>query len=143
MPQVTVPAYNPPLEGARAAIVYEATETEAGPTEVKVVIGTGVPLRRQTEIFNAIDFLKNGIRERNLLDSQFRGFPLATAVNIDNITTANRRTASDLALVGFGPTDIGIAMGDTATNYPQVVMLETAIEMLKNILVENIKDQVA
>lgn len=143
MPQVTVPNYNPPLEGARSKLVYEDAETEAASTEVKVVIGLGVPLRRQTEIMAAIDFLLNGIRDRNLLESQFKGSPLATAVNIDRITTADRRTASDLSLVNFAPTDIGIAMGDVATNQQHVVMLDTAIEMCKNVLLENFKNQAA
>lgn len=143
MPQVIVPNYNPPLEGSRAAITYLNTETEAGLTEVKIIIGASVPLRRQTEIFSAIDFLANGIRDRNLLDTQFLGAAMTTAVNIDNITASNRRTASDLTLVAFAPTDVAIAMGATATGSQHKVMLDTAIEMMKNVLLETFKNQAA
>jgi hypothetical protein len=62
-------------------------------------------------------------------------------VNIDNITTANRRTASDLSLVNFESTDVAIAMGDTATGNQQVMMLDTAIEMMKKRFLEEGKDQ--
>lgn len=143
MPQVTIPNYNPPLEGSRSAAVYADTELAAGLTEVNIIIGALVPLRRQTEIFAAIDLLANGIRDRNLLEDQFSGAALVTAVNIDAITSTNRRTASDLITASFADTDVAISMGATATGAQHKVMLDTAIETMKKVLLETFKNQAA
>jgi len=142
MPQVTI-AYNPPLEGALSKIVYADTEVEPTAGELTVIVGAAVPLRRQTEIFNAIKFLANGIRERNLLEEQFRNLPLVTAVSIDAITANNRRTSSTFAGSTVVDTDIVIAMGLDATDHSHVLMLDTAIEAMADVLLENFKDQVA
>lgn len=146
MPQVTLPEYNPPLEGARSKLVY-ASVTSSSPivaTEVKIGIGANVPLRRQNEIVNAFRFLLHGIRERRLLeDGGFKGADLITAVNINSITAANRRTASTDAAASVTDDDVFLSMGATATGNDFVVMLDTAVEMMLNVLLENLKDQAA
>jgi hypothetical protein len=149
MPQVTVPSYNPPIEGSRSAITYSATVVIADPTpavgatEVAVCVGDSIPLRRQTEIVSAIKFLVNGIRDRKLLDPQFKGALLYTSVPIDRITEAARKTASDIALVDTGVTDVFIAMGATASDKQHVLPLDTAFDQMIDVLLENIKDQAA
>ncbi len=145
MPQVTIPNYNPPIEGSRADAVY-ASVTVAdpiAPTEVKIGVGANVPLRRQSEIVSAIKFLANGIRDRNLLEGPFNGADLITAVNIDNITFNNRRTASSAAAASVTDDDVFISMGLTATGYPHVLPLDTAVETMTKVLLESLKDQAA
>lgn len=146
MPEVKFTNYNPPIEGSRADAVYAAVAV-ADPivaTELKIGIGANVPLRRQTEIVSALKFLAAGLRSRNLLeDGGFKGANLITAVNIDSITFNNRRTASSAVNVSLTDTDVFISMGQVATSYPYVVPLDTAIEVLTEVLIENLKDQQA
>ena len=141
MPQAFV-SYVPPREGAKSKITYQNAANDAADNDVKIVLGASVPLRRQTEIFAAIDMLANGIRDRNLFEGQFLNTKLVTAVNINRITAANRRTASDLALVNFAATDIGIAVGVNAAIQHRV-MFDTAIANLKQRLLEEFKNQSA
>lgn len=145
MSQVTLPNYNPPLEGARSKLVYAsvAASSPIVATEVKIGVGANIPLRRQTEIVNAIRFLAAGIRERNLLEDQFKGADLITAVNIDSITYNNRRTASSDVAASVTADDVFLSMGSTATGNDFVVMLDTAVDQMIDILLENIKDQAA
>lgn len=149
MPQVTLPNYNPPIEGARSAFVYSPTAlidgalAVVGATEVAIVVEDTLTLRRQNEIVSALRFLQNGIRDRNLLDDQFKGFALYTTVPLDRITSSARLTASDNTAVGFGTGVLAIAMGATATDKQHVGPLDTAIDQMIDILLENIKDQAA
>ena len=141
MPQAFV-SYVPYLEGNKVEITYQNTATDALPSDVKIVLGASVPLRRQTEIFAAIDMLANGIRDRKLFEGQFLNTKLVTAVNINSITANNRRTAADLALVNFAATDIAIAVGENA-GIQHRVMFDTAIANLKQRLLEEFKNQSA
>lgn len=148
MPQVTLPNYNPPIEGKTAVLEYSSTVlinagAPVGATAVAICVGDSIPLRRQTEIVSAIKFLANGIRNRNLLDPAFKGLLLYTSVPIDRITLNGRKTASDISLVDVGDTDVFIAMGDTATDKQHVLPLDTALETMIDVLIENLKDQVA
>jgi len=142
MPQVTI-TYNPPLEGALSKIVYANTQVEPLDTELTIIVGAAVPLRRQTEIISAIKMLANGIRDRNLLEDQFKGLALVTAVSINSITANNRRTSSTFVGSSVVDTDIVIAMGLTATDHQHVLMLDTAIDAMSDVLLENFKDQAA
>lgn len=148
MPQVSIPNYNPPLEGARSRLVYSSTVqidgvTPVGANEVAICIGDSIPLRRQSEIVSAVKFLAAGIRERNLLEAQFKGALLYTSVGIDRITNAGRKTSSTIGDVDTTGTDVFIAMGAGATDQDYVVMLETAFDQMIDILLENLKDQAA
>ena len=141
MPQVTV-VYSPTMEGSRADAVYSDTEADPAGDAISIIVGSAVPLRRQTEIISAINFLESGWRDRNLLDGSFAGAACVSSVNINAITPTNRRTSSTLAGNTATTTDVSIGIGVTANN-GYTTMVETAFEVLKKVLLENIKDQVA
>jgi len=143
MPEAYFSNYNPPLEGSLADAQWSPSVVvdPIQPAQVTIGIGSAVPLRRQTEILSAIKLLANGIRERNLLEEQFRGVSMITAVSIDNITTSNRRTASTAATANVTNSDVFISMGETATAHSHVVMLDTAFDVLTDVLLENMKNQ--
>ena len=141
MPQVTV-VYSPPMEGSRADAVYSNTVADPADTAISIMVGSAVPLRRQTEIISAINFLMSGFRDRNLLDGSFAGASCVSTVNINAISASNRRTSSTLAGNTAATTDVSIGIGATANN-GYTTMVETAFEVLKKVLLENIKDQVA
>lgn len=72
-----------------------------------------------------------GISERNLLDdvADFQGNSLVTAVDIDQITTSNRRTSSGLIASTVGGDDIVLAYGSAVTAV-QIGMLRTTVNNL-------------
>ena len=138
MPQVTV-VFSPTHEGSRADAVYSNTVADPAGTAVSIMVGSAVPLRRQTEIMSAINFLQSGWRDRNLLDGSFAGVACVATVNINAITANNRRTSSTLAGNTAATTDVSIGIGVTANN-GYTTMVETAFEVLKKVLLENIKN---
>lgn len=141
MPQATAP-YTPQLEIAKNAIVIGDTDAAVFGNNVSVIIGQGVNLNRQVEIFQALDFLRQGLRENNL--AGFDGFPLFTCVSIDETTFNNRRTSSTPANSAFDPnTDLAISIGDIATTFDFRVMAQAGIQNLMDALKEALKDNLA
>ena len=96
---------------------------------------------------SAFAFLESGFRDRNLLDRPigdggFKDASCVSSVNINSITANNRRTSGTLAGNTATTSDISIGIGVTA-NLGYTTMVETGFEVLKKVLLENIKDQVA
>ena len=96
---------------------------------VAVYVNDAVSTRRKNEILNGLRWIFNGVRDRGLLEPRggFVGQPMYSAAGIDNLTEANRRTASDVAF--FNTDDIGIGWSPEATGYGWggVIPHETAV----------------
>ena len=100
----------------RADILYtEAGAFTVGASEIGIYIGDNVPVSRALEIFNGWRWLYQGVLDRVLLSGQFRGAPLFTGSNINYLSEADRRTASDAATAALGPDDVALAMGADVT----------------------------
>lgn len=85
---------------------------------------------RQVEIVTGWQFLYNGIRDRNLIDVQFKGAQLYSATNINKKGENDRRTAS--VLTSFTAEDIVVGIGSTVTGGVggAIVSLQSAFEKL-------------
>ena len=118
----------PDQDGNKLECNYTEIALETPFLDISLYVGDDVPLYRQSEIKNAWKWLYEGIKSRNLLDGQFVSFPLYTAVDINAITIANRRTSSELT--PYTSTDIILALGQTVTEYGDNVMLEAAVQQL-------------
>ena len=123
-------AFNPAGNEVKKDVVISTPLVDPGDNEIWVGFGTDVATYRGTEIVNAMKFLMSGIRDRNLLDAQFKDSALVTACSIDGITANNRRTSSDLATSVVADADVVIAMGTFVTATPYKVMHETHYEQL-------------
>lgn len=117
-------------------IVTEGVAAEVGANDIAIYALDNVPLYKQLEIFNAWRWLWNGVRDRNLLDSQFVGAILYTYSNINILTENDRRTSS--ALIDLNPEDvvIGIGLNVTTDFRGAVTPLETGFEKLRHAALE-------
>jgi len=121
--------YAPSLGGeGKKDVVISTPLADPTANQIWVGFGTTVATRRGTEIVSAMKFLIAGIRDRNL--SGFGGAALVSAVNIDIITLANRRTSSSLAVSTVADPDVVIAFGEGITALGYTVMHETDFEQL-------------
>jgi hypothetical protein len=103
--------YSPsPGDNVVKDVVVTAAMVDPGPNEIWIGFGATVPTGRTAEIDNAFRFLISGIRDRNIIDvGNFASF--VSAVDINRITAAGRRTSGDLLTAVVGPNDVVIAMG--------------------------------
>ena len=139
------------------AVRFDITITPGKPTEVKkdvtitaaladptadlvsVQITDTVELRRGNEIVNTMEWLLNGVKDRNLIDygsPDFKGSALVTAVLLDDRTTSNRRTAADSATAVVANGDIVLTMGANVTDLGNIVIIATAFEQLRRAVQE-------
>ena len=93
--------------------VVDGIATEVAADRIALYALDNVPTYRQLEIFTGWGFLYNGIRDRNLLDSQFAGSVLYSATNINKKGENDRRTAS--LLTSLTADDIVVGLGATVT----------------------------
>ena len=103
-----------------------------------VVIGDDVDYR-QVETLNALKWLWNGVRDRDLLDSGVSvpgNGQLVSACNIDAISPANRRTAwGDTVVLTEG--DVGIMVGTDMFGQGAINYLESAFKAAIDFTREN------
>lgn len=114
-----------------ATITVTETPIEVPVARIALYALSGVELHRQLEIFTGWEFLWNGIRDRNLLDSAYVGSLLYTYTDINKKGEADRRTSS--LLVDLATTDIAVALGSSVTARASgaVLPLETAFDQLR------------
>ena len=117
------------------SMAYVPTGLAVGVNEISVYIGDNVPEARQLEFVDAWRWLYAGVRERNLLDAQFKGVVLYTAANINSLTAENRRTASELTF--FTEDDVIIAMGANVTALGERLDIAEAFRALGNFALES------
>lgn len=113
------------------AIVASATLTVPAANEVKLHIADGVDVHRRVEILEGWKWLYSGVRDRALLDVQFKDQPLATGVPVDDISIPARKTASDPALVAADG-DILLSLGLGVTNEGATRKVESAVDSLRD-----------
>jgi len=119
----------------RTTMAYVETGTEVGANEISVYIGNNVSEARQVEFVAAWRWLYNGVRERNLLDAQFKGFILYTGASIDSLTTTDRRTESTIA--SFTDDDVVLGIGSAVTGLGERVDIAEAFKALGNFALES------
>lgn len=118
----------PDKDGNKLKCTYTDIALDTPGTDISLYVGDTVPLYRQSEIKNAWKWLYQGIKSRNLLDSQFSGAVLYSGASINALTINNRRTASDIAT--FNDDDVAIAIGLDSTLVGDVNFLEEAFTQL-------------
>jgi len=112
---------------------------EVADDEIAVYAGDTINWARQVEMLAAWKMLYDGIRDRNLLNvgSAWKGAALYTGVNVDSITSSNRRTHA--ALDVFDDNDLVIAMGPTLTAGKEAIL---SIELAYGVLTRKALEQV-
>lgn len=118
----------PDGDGNKLQASYVAIGLETTANQISLYLGDDVPLYRQSEYKNAWKWLYEGVKSRNLLDGPFNGSLLYTAVDINAITIANRRTSSDL--IPYTATDVILAIGSAVTAKGDTNYLEAAFQQL-------------
>lgn len=127
--QQWISIYMPRQETVKQECVSTPIVLETPPDDISLYIGANiVGTARGVEIVNAWRFLFNGIKDRNLLDDQFKGALLYTYVDINDITANNRRTSSDLT--GVTSDDVVIGLGLNVTAKGQTQSLASGVERL-------------
>lgn len=97
--------------------------------------GETVELTRQVEIMNAFKLLRDGIRDRQLM-STWVGV-IYSAVDIDEVTIANRRTSADTVPFTDNDVILGISAEVMADSNQYTVMLDTAFDFLADKTLED------
>jgi len=118
----------PSYDGNKLNCVATDIPLETPPDDISLYIGDDVPLYRQSEIKNAWKWLYEGVKSRNLLDDQFKGSLLYTAVDINAITINNRRTSTELT--PYTDSDVIIGIGANVTALGDTNILEAAFQQL-------------
>ena len=124
----------PGLDISKQDITVSGTVADPVANQVGVGFGAGVRTGRGSEIVNAMEWLLNGVRDRNLLEDgspDFNGADLVTAVSVDAIGVSDRRTSSSLAGSTFAAGDIVLTMGLTTTALQHRNIIDNAFEMLR------------
>ena len=122
--------------GNKLVAEYLASGVEPAADEIAVYIGDNVPTRIQQAVtFNAWRWLWNGVKNRNLLDDQFKGAQLVTGSHFEFLSEQDRRTASNIAF--FSEDDIMIGMGADVTDLGDKVYIEAAFAQLRDFALEN------
>lgn len=118
----------------RAGAAYVPTGVAVAADSISLYIGDTVSPARQVEIVDGWKWLYQGVRDRNLLDAQFKGAVLYTASDINKMTTADRRTSSDL--VTYTDNDVILAIGAGVTALGEHVAIEEAFRILRHFALE-------
>ena len=118
------------------SLVVTTTPIEVPDDRVAVYALANVPLHRQLEIVDAWYWLWNGVRDRNLLDSQFAGSKVYSGAPIDDLTIPGRKTASVISFFTADDVVIGLGASVTGAFKGAVVPLESAFEKLREISLE-------
>jgi hypothetical protein len=137
MPQVLAP-YASLLEVKPGLITIVASEAIADVSNVNIILGTAVNQSRRSEIMSAVNFLRDGLNNRPMIN--FLGSSIFTCVSIDNISWSNRRTSGTSAGSTFGTSDIAISIGLNVTALGKRMMLWNGIDKLRNYLLEQLKN---
>ena len=95
-----------------------------------IYAGADVGLYRQLEMVTGWNFLWNGIRDRSLMDVQFKGSVLYTGTDIDKKGEFDRRTESVVASFTDNDIIVGIGPGATEEFAGAVLPLDSALEQL-------------
>jgi hypothetical protein len=113
-----------------ASIVINETIVAVAAPNISLYAGANVPNYRQLEIITGWERLWEGVRDRNLLDVQFKGNILYTGYNINSRTENNRRTTS--LVTAFTDDDIILGIGASVSNNfsGAVLHLEVSIDSL-------------
>lgn len=114
------------------AITITALPVEVPVNSIALYLIDPASDQRQLEIDNGWRWLWNGVRDRNLLDIQFNGALLYTAVPLDNIVAAGRKTSSQFLDVEAGDIGLGISAETTALFRGAVTPLEVAFQQLRD-----------
>jgi hypothetical protein len=140
MPKMWKGAYGTKVNqnGPVTSLTYVASGVAAAQGEIAVYVGTGVSLKRGAEIVNGLQWLYNGLAERNLLDGAAWTGSIFTGANINNRTTLNRRTHGTLDMsTVFTENDIIIGMGQFPESKGDTVMLKEAFNSVIGFLQEH------
>jgi hypothetical protein len=102
---------------------------------IAIYAGATVADNRQVEIIDAWRFLRNGIRDRNIMQ-QFAGV-VYSGVDVDNIGEAGRITSATFG--DFGDNDIFVGIGQLVVSefLDFTVVLETAFQELSQTALED------
>ena len=114
------------------SIVITEAALAVADDEVALYANVDVPTYRQLEISDGWEWLWAGIRDRNLLDDQFAAAVLYTMVDIDQLTTENRRTSSVFAEILANDIAIGIGINVTTLFHGAVIPLDSTILKLRD-----------
>lgn len=113
------------------------TVTAVAANSIMVACGDDVDLNRQVEIINAWKMLRDGVRDRNLFATWGPSL-LYTAVDIDEITIPNRRTASETTAFTTSDVYIGLSAEVMGLTNEYLLMLDTAFAQLADIALEEV-----
>ena len=103
------------------------------PTDDQIFVGWGttVATRRGNEIINALERLLDGVRDRNLLNADYQGAALVSAINIDILQISDRRTSSSVAASTVADPDIVLGMGANVTALGHTNIIDNVCEQLR------------
>ena len=104
-----------------------------------IAYADGVSPHRQLEIINGWKWLWEGIRERNLLDSQFVGSLLITGAPVNQLVTEFRKTSSIIGdfVAGDVLVSIGLGVSTGSIGRGATQMLDSGFRMLREFAKEN------
>lgn len=125
--------FTPGLDTVKKDILISTPLVDPTDNQIWVGFGTTVSTRRGNEIITGLQFLVDGIRNRNLIDRgapDFKGSVIVTAVHIDTKTTSDRRTSSGLISATVADGDLVVAMGVSVTDLSQRNIIDNAFEQL-------------
>ena len=129
----------PDWQGWKPGIIETIPDPIASPIATQIVVGYGAAVEphRQLEIINGWKWLWEGVRDRNLLDAQFKGAILISGAPINSLTALNRKTSS--TTLDFGADDVFIALGVgvTAHRFGATQILDSGFQMLREFAKEN------
>jgi hypothetical protein len=128
--------FMPDESGDKNNIVYAAVNAEVTDDDINIYLGDDVDLGRMVEYSDGWTWLVNGVRERNLLDDQFKGSALYSQAPINRLTTPGRTTSSDFADITVD--SVGIGIGVNVSTAGMTAMLTAAFQQLRDHALERI-----
>jgi hypothetical protein len=121
-----------------ATIVVSDTIIPVPNGRIAIYAGSTVESHRFMEMQNGWSMLWRGVRDRNLLNAQFKGSVLYSGVDVNSCTENNRRTASVVTSFTNNDVIIGIAP-DVSNNFSGAVLqLDVAFEKLRDVAKEQV-----
>lgn len=119
------------------AVTVSGVSIEVPANSIAIYLIDPAATYRQNEIISAWKWLYNGIRDRNLLDDQFAGAVLYTAVPLGETVSPKRKTSSVFADIAAGDAGLGISVETATLFHGAVIPLETAFRKLYNVALES------
>jgi len=127
----------PNMQGWKPEIVAADLVAPVGANNISVSYGDDVEPHRQVEIINGWKWLWHGVRDRNLLNSQFVGAILLTGAPINSLVEASRKTSSTGGDFDDNDLLLSIGTGIAVDSNGATQMLDSGFRMLREYAKEN------